>query len=301
VRARSVTVRDSPAEVSATDGVGLVLTVLPDAASLEEVFLGPAGLLRAPGGIRPSLFVNVSTVDPDTARRLAAEVRAAPLAAPAPGRAAAALLDAPATGGVPGAESGELVFCVGADDAADIEAARPTLELLGRRIAHCGPVGAGSVAKLVRAPCLARPPRGSTGGAEGEGRGRPAGAGRGTAWPRHPWLPPRFAPPLCSRASESVPACSAAPASPWPLYPALALPTSLRGTPRPLPPSQPPPPTFHRGPQCNALVMSASMTAVSEALALGKRMGVDPAVLTDVLQSGSGRRVCVGVLCLRSV
>jgi len=41
--------------------------------------------------------------------------------------------------------------------------------------------------------------------------------------------------------------------------------------------------------QCNALVMGATMAAVSEALALGKRLHVDPAILTDVLLSGSGR------------
>jgi hypothetical protein len=49
--------------------------------------------------------------------------------------------------------------------------------------------------------------------------------------------------------------------------------------------------------QCNALVMSATMAAVSEALALGKRLDLDPEVLTDVLNSGSGQ---VGRDCLRA-
>lgn len=53
--------------------------------------------------------------------------------------------------------------------------------------------------------------------------------------------------------------------------------------------------------QCNALVMSASMAAVSEALALGKRLNVNPAVLTDVLNSGSGRWVPSGLGCLGRV
>lgn len=61
-----------------------------------------------------------------------------------------ALLDAPATGGVVAAEAGALTFCVGAADEKDLEAARPLLALLGGHVTFCGPVGAGSVAKLVR-------------------------------------------------------------------------------------------------------------------------------------------------------
>jgi 3-hydroxyisobutyrate dehydrogenase-like beta-hydroxyacid dehydrogenase len=53
---------------------------------------------------------------------------------------------------VVGAQAAEMCFCVGADDQKDIEAARPVLELLGNHITHTGPVGTGSVAKLVRLP-----------------------------------------------------------------------------------------------------------------------------------------------------
>lgn len=186
-----VSARDSPAEIAAEEGTNIVLTVLPDNSSLEEVFHGRRGLLRAPGGLRTSLFVNISTVEPRTVQRLAAAVRAArvaPGATPLTASGVPELLDAPATGGVVGADSGTMCFCVGAGSVADVEAARPVLDVLGNHITHTGPVGSGSVAKL-----------------------------------------------------------------------------------------------------CNALVMSASMTAVAEALALGRRMGVDPAVLSDVLNSGSGR------------
>uniref|UniRef100_A0A383VQ04 3-hydroxyisobutyrate dehydrogenase-like NAD-binding domain-containing protein n=1 Tax=Tetradesmus obliquus TaxID=3088 RepID=A0A383VQ04_TETOB len=40
---------------------------------------------------------------------------------------------------------------------------------------------------------------------------------------------------------------------------------------------------------CNNLVLAASMAALAEALALGKRMGLDPAVLTDVVNRGAAR------------
>lgn len=183
----AVTAASSPQELAETDGVGAVVTVVSDPSALRDVFEGPKGLLAARGGVRPSLFVNVSTVDPDTVRALAERVARAelhPSAAAAGGLAAApetasgrpTLLDAPATGGVVGARAGDLCFSVGAADGRDVEAARPILSALGAHVAHCGGVGAGSVAKL-----------------------------------------------------------------------------------------------------CNTLVMSASMVAVAEALALGKRLGVDPA------------------------
>ncbi|KAG2499437.1 hypothetical protein HYH03_002384 [Edaphochlamys debaryana] len=40
---------------------------------------------------------------------------------------------------------------------------------------------------------------------------------------------------------------------------------------------------------CNSLVTASVMAATAEALALGRRLGVDPGVLTEVLNSGSGR------------
>jgi len=153
----SVTVRDSPAALAATEGLSTVITVLPDRDALTAVFLGPDGLLAAPGGPKPSLFINVSTVDPETIQQLAQRVAATKLApgAPAPQTVSGGcvLIDAPATGGVVGAESGSLCFCVGAGERRDADAAAAVLKLLGSHITYCGPVGAGSVAKLVSWLC----------------------------------------------------------------------------------------------------------------------------------------------------
>lgn len=57
-------------------------------------------------------------------------------------------LDAPVSGGVEGAQQGALAIMVGGDSAT-LERARPTLELIGKRIAHMGPVGNGQATKAV--------------------------------------------------------------------------------------------------------------------------------------------------------
>jgi 3-hydroxyisobutyrate dehydrogenase-like beta-hydroxyacid dehydrogenase len=58
------------------------------------------------------------------------------------------LLEAPLTGGAPGAQGRMLVFMVGGD-ATVFERCRPLLERLGRATFHVGPLGLGNVAKLV--------------------------------------------------------------------------------------------------------------------------------------------------------
>jgi len=52
------------------------------------------------------------------------------------------MLDAPVSGGTPGAHAGTLTFMVGGE-AADVERILPVLEAMGRRIVHVGPHGAG--------------------------------------------------------------------------------------------------------------------------------------------------------------
>jgi 2-hydroxy-3-oxopropionate reductase len=56
------------------------------------------------------------------------------------------MLDAPVSGGDAGARAGTLSIMVGGD-AADLDRARPVLDVLGGSIVHCGPAGAGQVVK----------------------------------------------------------------------------------------------------------------------------------------------------------
>jgi 3-hydroxyisobutyrate dehydrogenase-like beta-hydroxyacid dehydrogenase len=117
----------------------LLLCVSDDAAA-QEVLLGPADASQAAvAGLRPgSLVIDCSTISPATSRRLAAALAERNIR----------YLDAPVTGGTEGAKAGTLSVLVGgALD--DLERARPLLEVMGSRITHFGPVGAGQEAKAV--------------------------------------------------------------------------------------------------------------------------------------------------------
>jgi 3-hydroxyisobutyrate dehydrogenase len=123
----------SPARLAAA--ADIVLTILTDANAIAAAYDGPDGLLS--GDIRGKLFVEMSTVRPDTERVLAAKVQAR----------GAALIDCPVGGTTGPARDGKLLGFVGGD-AADLERVRPALEQLCRRIEHVGPVGAGASLKL---------------------------------------------------------------------------------------------------------------------------------------------------------
>ena len=63
-------------------------------------------------------------------------------------------LDAPVSGGVGGARAGTLTFmCGGSEDA--FAAAKPILEIMGRKVVHCGGAGAGQAAKICNNMLLA--------------------------------------------------------------------------------------------------------------------------------------------------
>jgi 2-hydroxy-3-oxopropionate reductase len=117
----------------ATDA-DLVITMLPDSPQVEEVVLGPGGILEhAKPGL---LLVDMSTIRPETSQRVAAE------ATPRGVR----VLDAPVSGGEAGAVGGTLSIMVGGA-AEDVEAARAVLDVLGATIVHVGPSGAGQTVK----------------------------------------------------------------------------------------------------------------------------------------------------------
>ena len=123
----------SPAEIAAECEV--VGVCVPDDAAVREVVTGEAGLLsRAEPG---SLLLIHSTVLPETIEALS----------PAALEAGVALLDAPMTGGAPGAARGELVYMVGGEAPA-VEQARPYLAAGSKKILHAGPLGSGAPLKL---------------------------------------------------------------------------------------------------------------------------------------------------------
>jgi len=124
----------SPAEVARASEV--VVTCLPGPADVEQVYLGPDGVVD---GAQPgSVLIDMSTIDPATHRKIAA----------AAAERGASYLDAPVSGGPAGAQSGTLTIMVGGE-AGVLERARPVLQAMGERTYHMGPVGAGAATKLI--------------------------------------------------------------------------------------------------------------------------------------------------------
>ena len=115
--------------------VEVVITMLRTGDVVTEVLSGDAGLLAR--AEKDTLFIESSTIDVNTARVLSAEAAAAGMT----------MIDAPVSGGVPGAEAATLTFMVGGE-AADVTRATPILEVMGRSIVHVGAAGAGQAAKI---------------------------------------------------------------------------------------------------------------------------------------------------------
>jgi 3-hydroxyisobutyrate dehydrogenase len=123
----------TPAQLAQASDV--VITILTDAAAIDVVYNGASGLLA--GDVRGKLFIEMSTVRPQTEVALAEKVRAR----------GAALVECPVGGSTGPARQGKLIGLMGAEPA-DAARAKPILEQLCRRLEHCGPVGAGAVMKL---------------------------------------------------------------------------------------------------------------------------------------------------------
>lgn len=123
---------ESPAALAARSEV--VFTMVMAGRDVEAVVLGPDGVAQ---GAKPgTVVVDCSTIAPATTRRVAAALHARGMH----------MLDAPVSGGLPGATNGTLSIMVGGD-AAVFERMRPLLERIGTTLVHIGESGAGSVAK----------------------------------------------------------------------------------------------------------------------------------------------------------
>ena len=112
----------------------LVITMLPDSPDVEEVALGPEGLID---GARPGLiYVDMSTIAPAVAIGVAEVL----------GEKGVRCLDAPVSGGDVGAQQGTLSIMVGGDEET-FEQVSPLFEILGQSAVLCGPNGAGQTVK----------------------------------------------------------------------------------------------------------------------------------------------------------
>jgi 3-hydroxyisobutyrate dehydrogenase len=114
----------------------IIFLCLADSQAVRQVVFGPGGL--AHGARSGQLLVDLSSCDPAATREMAAELEA---------RSGMRWVDAPVSGGTPGAAEGTLAIMAGGA-VADLQRATPLLQLLGQRITHMGPLGAGQVTKL---------------------------------------------------------------------------------------------------------------------------------------------------------
>ncbi|RKK03830.1 NAD(P)-dependent oxidoreductase [Pseudoroseomonas wenyumeiae] len=130
--ARGATVAGSVAE--AARNAEAVVLMLPDTPQVEEVVLGPGGLVENPPAGR--LVIDMSTISAAASRSMAARLEAV----------GTAMLDAPVSGGPQGAESGSLSIMAGGTKAG-FAAAQPILTALGTTVRHVGPPGAGQTVK----------------------------------------------------------------------------------------------------------------------------------------------------------
>jgi 3-hydroxyisobutyrate dehydrogenase len=122
----------TPREAAA--GADVVISIVTDSPDARQVLLGPDG--AAAGAAPGTLFIDMSTIAPAAARDIGTGLMARGLP----------FLDAPVTGGDVGAREGTLSILVGGAPA-DLERARPVLSVMGKRITHCGPCGAGQTVK----------------------------------------------------------------------------------------------------------------------------------------------------------
>ena len=113
----------------------IIITMLSNAEAIDTLYSGASGFLTGP--VKGKLFIEMSTVRPETQIALAAKVRAA----------GAQLVECPVGGTVGPAREGKLLGFAGGDDA-DVARARPVLEQLCRRVEHVGKIGAGASMKL---------------------------------------------------------------------------------------------------------------------------------------------------------
>jgi 3-hydroxyisobutyrate dehydrogenase len=131
--AAGASVAKSPAELASA--VDVMISIVTDAEAIDAVYHGPQGLLSV--DVTRKLFIEMSTLPPDIAPKLAEKVRAK----------AAVFVECPVGGSTAPARTGKLLGLMGAEPM-DAVRARPILDQLCCRTLLAGPVGSGALLKL---------------------------------------------------------------------------------------------------------------------------------------------------------
>ncbi len=127
------TIANGPAGVA--QAASTTICIVETTAQVEDVILGDGGVID--GAESGDTVLCMATVDPIAVKEMHSTLAERGIA----------LLDAPVSGGVPRANSGELSIIVGGD-AAEVERCRPIFEAMSSRIFHMGDIGQGLAMKL---------------------------------------------------------------------------------------------------------------------------------------------------------
>ncbi len=135
----------SASAIEAATGADIVISMLPAGEHVRGLYIGQEGHEGLIESLDPdTTIIDCSTIDTASAQAVAA----------AAAEKGFAMLDAPVSGGVGGAQAGTLTFIVGGAGEA-LARVRPVLEAMGANIFHAGEAGAGQTAKICNNMLLA--------------------------------------------------------------------------------------------------------------------------------------------------
>jgi 2-hydroxy-3-oxopropionate reductase len=113
----------------------VIITMLPDSPDVRKAVMGPGGVLE---GARPgSIIIDMSSIAPATSKEVAEAAKARGVR----------MLEAPVSGGQPGAVAGTLSIMVGGDEA-DFQECLDILKTMGKSVVRVGDIGAGNTTKV---------------------------------------------------------------------------------------------------------------------------------------------------------
>ncbi|KAG1331842.1 3-hydroxyisobutyrate dehydrogenase [Cocos nucifera] len=139
---KGIPTKETPCEVAESSDV--IITMLPSSSNVLDVYGGQDGLLHCRSYLSPWLFIDSSTIDPQTSRMLSTNISKCLLKEKKGFADNPLMLDAPVSGGVPAAQAGTLTFMVGGLEEAYL-AAKPLLLSMGKQTIYCGGSGNGAI------------------------------------------------------------------------------------------------------------------------------------------------------------
>ena len=143
LKGRSAAGMDAPAEAAKNSAV--IITMLPDGKAVSALVLGAEGSTGMIDVMSPgTILIDMSSSSPMGTKKLGQLLAAREIR----------MIDAPVSGGVPKAKSGELTIIAGGR-AEVLKQCRPIFEVLGSRIFHSGPLGSGHAVKALNNMCSA--------------------------------------------------------------------------------------------------------------------------------------------------